>query len=388
MDNLYKQIIKIGIMRLCVFPNDPLKAYVEKGEVKARYFNPKNIFDEIHVISLFDEDIKEQEVRTMAGNANFKIHVIGKTNVMNKNRKKKEIVRLVKEIKPDVLRSYNSLLTGWMATQVKKELNIPLVISLHGTTDELIYYARKNRNYARFVKLQIAKIILDKDTLSTADQIIIVYEFIRNYAKKMGAKSINLIYNRVDVSRFSPSIKPRSNKERPVIICVGRLMKEKNQECLIRAVKDLDMDLLLIGNGVEYHNLKKLVELLNMEGKVRFETSIPHENMHLFYANADIFALPIKYGGFAIPALEAAASGLPVILPKQESDPNPDLIKDFALLVDNNPESFKKAIEKVLSDKTVHDDLVQKGLRVTKKISGDAMEEKEKNLYLKMLGKN
>lgn len=32
-------------MKLCVFPNDPIKAYLEKGEIKERYFNPKNLFN-------------------------------------------------------------------------------------------------------------------------------------------------------------------------------------------------------------------------------------------------------------------------------------------------------------------------------------------------------
>ena len=46
--------------KLCVFPNDPLKSYFKKGEIKPRYFNPKNIFDEVHVISLFDDDIESE----------------------------------------------------------------------------------------------------------------------------------------------------------------------------------------------------------------------------------------------------------------------------------------------------------------------------------------
>ena len=59
-------------MKLCVFPNDPLKSYFEKGEIKERYFNPNNLFDEIHVISLFEEDISEEKVKEVAGNVIFK----------------------------------------------------------------------------------------------------------------------------------------------------------------------------------------------------------------------------------------------------------------------------------------------------------------------------
>lgn len=45
-------------MKLCVFPNDPLKSHVEKGKIKPRYFNPIDLFAEIHVISLFESDVE------------------------------------------------------------------------------------------------------------------------------------------------------------------------------------------------------------------------------------------------------------------------------------------------------------------------------------------
>ena len=376
-------------MKICVFPNDPLKAYYEKGEIKDRYFNPKNIFDEVHVISLFDDEVEEDKVKIVSGSADFKIHKVGKVTLINKNRKKKKIIELIKSINPDVIRSFNPLLQGWMAAQVKQELKIPLVISLHGDYDrDLRHQAKQNSNYKGFLKLQLTKQVLEKFALSEADEVIIIYDFIRDYAKRMQAKSINLIYNRVDLKKFSPQTKEEFVETVPVIICVGRLIKEKNQECLIHAIKDLNVKLLLIGNGVEYNNLKQLVSSLNLENKVRFETSISHDKIHSYYAAADIFALPIKYGGFAIPALEAAASGHPVILPKQEFDPNPELIKDFAFLVDNNPESFSNAIKRILSDEPFRNELIANGIKVTKEISSESMEEKEKDLYLKLLKKD
>jgi len=375
--------------KLCVFPNDPLKVYYQKGEIKPRYFNPKNIFDEIHVISLFDSDIEEEKVKMVAGDAIFKIHVVGKVNLLNKNLKKNQIIKLIRQIQPDILRSYNPLLQGWLAAQVKKELGIPLVISLHGDYDrDRRYYARKNKDYKTYLKLLYSRRTLEPNSLKNADEVIIIYNFIRNYAKKMGAKNINLIYNRIDLSQFSPEVKPAFRAEKPVVICVGRLIKEKNQACIIKAVKDLDVTLLIIGNGVEYENLVKLTNELGIKDKVRFETSIPHEKIQEYYAASTLFALPIKYGGFAIPALEAAASGVPVILPKQEFDPDPDIIKDFALLVDNNPESFREAILKVISDENLRKKMINDGLVITKKISSEIMEEKEKELYLKLLKKN
>jgi len=354
--------------KICVFPNDPLKSYFKKGEIKPRYFNPRNLFDEVHVISLFDADIEED---------------------INKNSKKKKILNLIKKINPDVIRSYNPLLQGWMATQIKKELGVPLVISLHGDYDkDRRYFARKNKDYKSYLKLLYTKKTLEPFSLKNADEVIIIYEFLRNYAKKMGAKSINLIHNRIDLSQFSQEVKPAFEESKPVIICVGRLIKEKNQECLIRAITDLDVFLVVIGNGVEYENLVKLTNALGIQHKVRFERSIPHERIQEFYAAADLFVLPIKYGGFAIPSIEAAASGLPVILPKQEFDSKPDIISEYALLVENNPKSFKKAISDVLSDSVLRSRLIENGLRISQQINSDIMEGKEKDLYLKLLEKN
>lgn len=375
--------------KICVFPNDPLLEYYKKGEIKPRYFNPKNFFDEVHVISLFGEDVKEDKVKIVAGKANFRIHVIGKVNLLNRNKKIKDVINIIKEIKPDIIRAYNPLLQGWVAARIKNELGIPLVISLHGDYDkDRRYFARKNKDYKTYLKLLYSKKTLEPYALKNADEVIIIYEFLRTYAKKMGAKSINLIHNRIDLSQFSPNVKPAFTESKPVIICVGRLIKEKNQECLIKAIKEMDVILLIIGNGLEYENLVKLSRDLGIEEKVRFETSIPNEKIQEYYAGSTLFALPIKYGGFAIPALEAAASGLPVILPKQEFDPNPDIIRDFALLVKNDPESFKDAITKVISDNNLQRKMIQDGLDVTKKINSDVMEEKEKDLYLKLLKKN
>ena len=61
------------LKKLCVFPNDPLIAYYEKGEIKERYLNPNNFFDEIHCISTVSKDIDAEKVQKLAGTAKFQI---------------------------------------------------------------------------------------------------------------------------------------------------------------------------------------------------------------------------------------------------------------------------------------------------------------------------
>ena len=79
--------------KLVVFPNDSIFDYYTKGEIKERYFNPKNWFDQIDVISLFENEIESEKVQTLAGTATFNIHTLGKVNLSNyKSYEKKNYI--------------------------------------------------------------------------------------------------------------------------------------------------------------------------------------------------------------------------------------------------------------------------------------------------------
>jgi len=63
-------------LKICIFPNDPLIAYYNKGEIKNRYYNPCEVFEEVHVISFTVKDIDEEKVQNLVGNAKLKIHIV------------------------------------------------------------------------------------------------------------------------------------------------------------------------------------------------------------------------------------------------------------------------------------------------------------------------
>ncbi|MDE2588984.1 MAG: glycosyltransferase, partial [Patescibacteria group bacterium] len=299
----------------------------------------------------------------------------------------KKIVDLIRKIKPDVIKAYNPLIQGWLAVQAGRELDIPVVISLMADYDrDLRHFAKKNRDVVNYMKLLYTKIIIEPFVIKNADEVIIVYEFLREYANKMGAKHTSLIYNRVDLSQFSGKSEPPFEKSKPVVLCVGRLRKDnKNQECLIKAIKDLDVHLVLVGDGPEYQEYKDLAKTLGIQNKVRFERSVPHKDIQKYYFVADVYAYAPKMGGIAIPVFEAAASGLPVIHSRQTFDNDPELLKDFTMLVDNNPDSFRDAISKILSDEQLRTKMIKNGFDIVKNVSGDVVEEQEKKLYERLL---
>jgi len=106
-----------------------------------------------------------------------------------------------------------------------------------------------------------------------------------------------------------------SRGERPVVLFVGRLIYYKGAEVLVRAIADVDADLVMIGRGPLRPELDALVESLGIGGRVRFVEPVDDDDLAAWYHAADVFCLPsvARSEAFGLVQLEAHAAGTPVI---------------------------------------------------------------------------
>ncbi len=370
--------------KICVFPNDALKDYFKKGEIKYGYFNPCNFFDEIHVISLFDNEIGAEKVSKLAGRGELIIHKIGKVNLTNYHSFEEKIEKIILEINPQIIRAFNPLVQGWLATKIAKKNKIPIVISVHTNYSQQRELLKKERKYLKFIKLLYTSKKIESYCLKNADVIICVYEFIVPYVEKMHGQNIQIIYNKVDLQNFSPEKPPKFKNKIPTIISVGRLIDQKNHMYLLQAVKDLDMKLLIIGDGPNLQKLTNFIENEGISSKVEIIKSVANEDLASYYISADIYAQPMEnLDGIPIPVLEAMACGLPIVMSKHKDDYS-EIIDDTVYFVDNKSDSFKIAFEKILTDSELKNNLREKSLETIKKISGKKMENAELQVYKKL----
>ena len=380
--NNVKNIVK----KLCVFPNDPLKAYLEKGEIKDRYFNPENFFEEVHIISFTESDVDEKTVQNIVGEAKLKIYCVGKVNLKNRRRKIESIINLVKTIKPNVIRAFNPLVAGWCATMCAKQLDIPIFISLHTQYDQYRKLAKKN-NLKKYVSLKYTQKFIEPYVLKNADKITIVYKIIEPYVLRHNVKRLELLYNKINLKQFSSGI-PIESLAKPLIISVGNLIKEKNHQCVIKAMKELDAHCLIIGNGNIYDELMELIKNNNLENKITIKKSVPHKEIQNYYKSAKIFALAYdpELEGLPMPVIEAMASGLPVVIPEPNKNFS-DGLENIAVFSERTPKSFSEKISKLLDDKAFYHEMSLRCKKKALEFDQNVIENREREIYEELIVK-
>ncbi|MER5730131.1 glycosyltransferase family 4 protein [Streptomyces sp. NPDC002138] len=132
-----------------------------------------------------------------------------------------------------------------------------------------------------------------------------------------------------------------------IILCVARLVPRKGQDKLIEAMPLIrrqvpDAVLLVVGQGPDEARLRKLAKR-HGEDAVRFVGGKTHRETPRYYAAADVFAMPcrtrkggLEAEGLGIVFLEAAASGLPVVVGDSGGAPDTVLDGTTGSVVDGN----------------------------------------------------
>jgi glycosyltransferase involved in cell wall biosynthesis len=99
----------------------------------------------------------------------------------------------------------------------------------------------------------------------------------------------------------------------PVILNVGRLVPQKNQDVLIRALACLPQaHLVLVGTGPKRQALHTLAVTLGVEDRLHMIGAVPADDIADLCAAADLFAFPSIWESFGLAAVEAAMAGLPM----------------------------------------------------------------------------
>jgi glycosyltransferase involved in cell wall biosynthesis len=172
---------------------------------------------------------------------------------------------------------------------------------------------------------------------------------------------------------------------------VGRLEKVKGHTYLIDAFAHLkkeirDARMILVGDGTLSKDLRRKVKGLRLEDSVEFTGEIAHSKLPRWFKMADVFVMPSLSEGFGICALEAMASGVPVIATRVGSLPEIILDGETGILLDKRqPAEIYRAIMRIFKNKDFAAYLSENGKKRAAEFSWDKSAEKVYKIYQSLL---
>ncbi len=172
---------------------------------------------------------------------------------------------------------------------------------------------------------------IEKAVIKLSDNIIAHSVKVKSDLILCGAKdkNIEVIPNGIELEAINQV--PEKQKDTDLIF-VGRLIKEKNVDILIKAVYLLKKELgrikcVIVGQGPQSDALMDLAEKLGLKEDIVFTGFLEHEEIISNMKAARVFVLPSRREGFGIVVVEAMACGLPVIVVNSPMNASVELIK-------------------------------------------------------------
>jgi len=155
------------------------------------------------------------------------------------------------------------------------------------------------------------------------------------------------------------------------ILTVGSIQPRKNIPRLIRAYSMLCSErnleplpkLVVVGKrGWLYEDTLATAESSTVRDRIILTGYVDDKDLPALYSAASCFVYPSYFEGFGIPPLEAMRCGTPTITGDRTCFP--EIIGDAGLMVDPfDEQAIKLGIVRVLTEQTLRDDLIEKGLK-------------------------
>lgn len=198
-----------------------------------------------------------------------------------------------------------------------------------------------------------------------------------------GRHDIVIIPNGVDLSHFSPANrlamraasrqKLRYSPEDVVLLLVGNDFRNKGLPSLLDSLsrcRNLPLRLCVVGSDSSSDGTERVV-LLQLQDRVTFAGET--DEILAFYAAADIFVAPSREDSFNLPALEAMASGLPVVVSTNAgiSEYLSDGVDSLLLREPENPVLLCEILSRLAQDSELRRNLGQNATQTAARLSWD-----------------
>lgn len=279
---------------------------------------------------------------------------------------------------------------GYILSKISK---IPIICTVHG-----IHKLRGDAG--RFANLW-QKIIVGL----SYDAVIAVSKDTESRILDLGKspKALVVIPNGVDMEIFHPdepsrvSLRKRLHVDNDELLIgfFGRIVRGKGIDILIESMPIVlkhmpNVKLLIMGDGDLKNSMEERILDLRLDENVMIKNPVPHQEVAQFYCACDLIVIPSRSEAFSLSALEAMASGVPLVASNVGGLREIVHHSDNGWLVEaNSISTLSEAIVKVLSENELRHRLIENGVSfVSKRFSWVALAKHLRDIYLTLIEKS
>jgi glycosyltransferase involved in cell wall biosynthesis len=213
--------------------------------------------------------------------------------------------RLIKEMKPDVIHAH---LPRSELVSVFSRTKVPLVISRHNAEQ---FYPAAPRSISSFLSRYVCNRAGARIAISNS-----VRNFLLDNDEVTKEKQFSVIYYGYPFPSNRNARQSTYNAKMKSLLTISRLVPQKDLTTLLHGLavlksKGLLFRMVIVGDGIELSQLKKLSEDLDVHDSIEWTGRV--EDTQFFYKSAELFILSSKYEGFGLVLAEAMYWNLPII---------------------------------------------------------------------------
>jgi len=301
--------------------------------------------------------------------------------------------RTLAALELDIFHAQHPFLLGGTARRLARQCGRPLVFTHHTLYDR----------YAHYVPLPRALVVRHAIRWSTrfangADLVIAPSDALAARLRAQGVRRpIEVLPTGIDLGRFHPGDRAAARRllglraEVPLLLYVGRLDREKNLGFLLGAFERIATGhptarLVLVGRGTEESALRRTAARRGGGDRVDFVGGVAPPDVIRYYQAADAFVFASTTETQGLAAIEAMATGLPVVAVRASGVEEAVLDGVTGLLVPEDAGAFAASVLEVLGDAGLAAKLAASAREGARRFAAPALAERLVALYRRALG--
>ena len=260
-------------------------------------------------------------------------------------------------LQPDIIHAHHPLLMGDLAADFAEERDIPLVFTFHSRFEE---YAEQ---YAPFASTLIGNLVdqMVQRYLKRCTHIIAPSASVGKMIKQIAPDlPVTVLPTPIDLSVYKDLQRDKIRSaygldQNDVLLCMGRLSKEKNLPFLFDAFAQIhalrpNTRLLVVGFGPLEDRLKEWAKKNGLYQVIIFTGGVPHEKIPHYAAAGDLMLFSSSSETQGLVLLEAMAAGTPVVSVKGMGQ-DEALSQGGGVIVKEDLNAFSQQVVELLTDK-------------------------------------